>query len=236
MYHSVKDSQRVSFSKQLKFIKRYCHAVPADYKGKLQNYRRYISVTFDDAYQNFISNVLHEIKKYGIPTTLFIPTGNLGKKPEWVTDPTYDYINETVMTKVQLNQLPLDLITIGSHTVTHPHLTKVSKEIVKKELSDSKKTLEEIFHNDINLFSLPYGSYNSDILKYAKSVGYERVFLNIPSFPFSGLNTFLIGRIDISPDDWPIEYRLKILGAYQWLSVAIFIKRKLHRFLSVLRK
>jgi hypothetical protein len=36
----------------------------------------------------------------------------------------------------------------------------------------------------------------------------------------------VVGRIEVSPTDWPLEFRLKIRGAYQWLPLAMSAKRK----------
>ena len=38
---------------------------------------------------------------------------------------------------------------------------------------------------------------------------------------------FVTGRIAVNPTDWELEFRLKILGAYQWLPRVIAYKRKL---------
>jgi peptidoglycan/xylan/chitin deacetylase (PgdA/CDA1 family) len=226
-YHSVKDSQRSAFSKHLGFMTRSGRPVPADFEGPIEDYQRYISLTFDDGYQSFLKNVLPEVRKYRIPTALFVPTGNLGKKPAWVTDSDCAYVNETIMTEDQLRLLPLDLVTVGSHSVSHPHLTQVSQDTATRELLESKNTLEEMLRRDITVFSLPYGSFNLDILRLAKKTGYKRVFLHSPTFPCSARNDHLIGRIEMTPADWPVEYHLKILGAYQWLPFAIVIKRRL---------
>ena len=108
-------------------------------------------------------------------------------------------------------------------------IINVEEDIYRKEELnlDSLKSFEEnILHRDISLLSLPYGSYDKDIIELSKRAGYERIFLNIPTFSSSKIGGYLVGRIHISLDDWLIEYRLKLLGAYQWLPVAIFIKRK----------
>jgi hypothetical protein len=37
--------------------------------------------------------------------------------------------------------------------------------------------------------------------------------------------TLLLGRISVSPRDWPLEFRLKVRGAYNWMAVAVPVKR-----------
>jgi peptidoglycan/xylan/chitin deacetylase (PgdA/CDA1 family) len=78
------------------------------------------------------------------------------------------------------------LIRIGSHCVTYPHLTEIEKHNATRELLDSKKKSEELLRRDIKLLSLPYGSYDNEILELSKKAGYEHVFLNIPVAPSPG--------------------------------------------------
>ena len=168
-----------------------------------------------------------------IPATIFIPTGYLGRKPGWILDIGHEYANETVLTEEQLRQLPHDLISVGSHIVTHPYLSKIGKDKATRELIDSKIKLEKIFGTEVKMLSLPYGSYNKEVTALSKEAGYERIFLNIPAFHSSRAEEHTVGRIHVSLDDWMIEYRLKLLGAYQWLSCAVAIKQKLIRLIKI---
>lgn len=65
------------------------------------------------------------------------------------------------------------LITIGSHSVTHPRLTKVSPARALSELLGSKVRLEQQIGCRIDHFAFPYGDYNSAIANLAKQVNYK---------------------------------------------------------------
>jgi peptidoglycan/xylan/chitin deacetylase (PgdA/CDA1 family) len=199
------------------------YPVSADSASPPTGDQRYIAVTFDDGFISVLDNALHALLERNIPATIFIPTGYMGKKPGWISNPKH----EPVMTEDQLRQLRHDLISVGSHTVTHPYLAKIDRGIAIRELIDSKKKLEDILHTEVKLLSLPYGSYNKDVTVMSKEAGYERVFLNIPTFLSARVGQYTVGRIHVSLDDWLIEYRLKLLGAYQWLPCAIAIKQKI---------
>ena len=82
------------------------------------------------------------------------------------------------------------------------------------------------------MLALPYGSSTANVIAAARRTGYERVFANIP-LPRKALRgSPLVGRIDVSPRDWPLEFRLKIDGAYDWLAVAIPAKRAILKALG----
>jgi len=227
MYHSLKSEQRSRFEKHMDELIKAGRPVRANILGPLMKGQHHIAVTFDDGYQSVLNNALPILIARKIPATIFVTTGYLGAKPGWIHNPDHENINENILTEEQLKQIPDDLITIGSHSVTHPHLASIGKDDAFKELIESKKTLEDMLHTDITLLSLPYGSINKEIIDMAKRAGYKHIYLNIPSLPFSKVGEYVIGRINISLDDWLIEYHLKLLGAYQWLFFAIIFKRKL---------
>lgn len=226
-YHSVTTEQRSKFAHQMDELIKVTNPVFADIDKPLDNKKNNVAITFDDGFQNLLKNALPELCMRNIPATLFIPTGYLGKHPEWLINQSNKDYNELVMTPNELISLPTDLVIIGSHSVTHSDLTLLGEKKLLKELVKSKKDLEGILDKEINLLAFPYGMYNKKVLELSREAGYKRVFSGLPTFNSYNIDKFMIGRIDVTPDDWLIEYRLKIMGAYQWLPIAVFLKRKL---------
>lgn len=226
-YHSVKPEQRPEFERHMDYLIKAGRAVSTDFKSPLNTNQHHVAVTFDDGFQSVINNALPVLQERKIPATIFVTTDYLGKKPGWIRNQDHVNAKETVLTEDQLKQLPSSLITVGSHSVTHPRLAEIDESQAAREIVDSKKVLEEILNTNITLFALPHGSYSEGIIKLSKEAGYECVFHNVPTNLFSCTGTFLVGRIDVSLRDWSIEYRLKMRGAYQWTSIAGSIKRKL---------
>lgn len=235
-YHSVKRNQRSKFEKHMAEILKTGTIIPANFTTQLKSNRHHIIVTFDDGFQSSIVNALPVMFKRKIPATIFVTTGYLGKKPGWIKNKAHMNAEEMLLSEEKLVELPDDLITIGSHCITHVKLTEVDEDKAIKEIRDSKKTLENILNKSIDLLSFPYGDYNKRILEIVKHEGYASVFLNVPIFPASKAGDFLIGRIDVSLDDWDLEYRLKISGAYQWLPFAIAFKKTLLSLIKIFMK
>ena len=96
--------------------------------------------------------------------------------------------------------LPHDLVTIGSHCQTHPHLPLIDKDIAKKEVADSRRDLETLLNRPINLFAFPYGEYNDQILEWSRQAGYQRVFSTLPAKIKKMI--FYGAASDTSPHDW----------------------------------
>lgn len=225
-YHSIKDNQVYEFEKQMNKIVNTGLPINLDDIDKINHKKRCYAVTFDDGYQSVYKNAIPIIQKRNIPATIFLTTGFLGKKPGWITDTKNDDKHETLITEEQIKELLPSSIRFGSHTVSHPHLDKIEKNELYFEINESKKRLETILQMPVDTFSIPFGSYNDTVIENIHKAGYNKIFLNVPFTNTKGSDSCqLYGRIDVSPDDWDIEFRLKLLGAYEWLPIGIYIKK-----------
>ncbi|HJX30952.1 MAG TPA: polysaccharide deacetylase family protein [Thermodesulfobacteriota bacterium] len=219
LYHSVAAHDRERFARQMDVLLTLATPVDIAKPNPEIIQGRQVAVTFDDGLQSFKENALSELVKRRIPVALFIPSRCLGKRLS-----VYD--DETVMNQEDLLNLPVDLVTIGSHSQTHTNLTILDYDEARKEIGESKTDLETLLGREVLIFAFPYGEYNEQILSLARQAGYLRTFSVLPT----GGNDFLFGRIITSPKDWMIEFRLKALGAYRWLPLAVFFKKQFKKF------
>jgi len=220
-YHSVDAAQRIRFAKQLDQLLSYSKPIATTETAKLKPCTRHAAVTFDDGFKNFYECALPELIKRGIPATVFVVSDVIGKTFGPAGYP------EDVMSLEQIRALPENLVTIGSHTMTHPFLPSINLEEAKKEIALSRAKLEQQLHRSIELFSFPYGGFNQKLVEICREAGYRRVFSTLPYFAFKERNEFLTGRVRVDPTDWPLEFRLKLAGAYRWLPWAFELKRKI---------
>jgi peptidoglycan/xylan/chitin deacetylase (PgdA/CDA1 family) len=225
-YHSVTLKERPLFARQMDILLRYAKPVRADLAALPPGGGRCAAVTFDDGMQNIVDNALPELEKRRIPATLFIITEVLGKLPDWEYFGPKDTGEESVMGEEQLRKLPSDMVEIASHTMTHTVLPNIDREKLAQEVEGSRAKLAKMLGREIKLLSFPYGAFNDDVVDACRKAGYERVFSALPYFAFSEPREFLTGRAGVYPTDWPIEFRLKILGAYRWLPFMFDLKRK----------
>ncbi len=69
-----------------------------------------------------------------------------------------------------------DTVSIGSHSLTHPILTKCSLEKSSVEISQSKKTLEQWIGIPVKHFAYPNGDFTSREVNILKQSGYTVAF------------------------------------------------------------
>lgn len=75
-------------------------------------------------------------------------------------------------------------VTLNNHTLNHPYLPGLSYAEQKREICDEQEIIEKQFGQRPRLFRPPFGNYNGDTLRIAKSCGIEAVPLwNAEAFP-----------------------------------------------------
>lgn len=81
---SLHVDQRV-FGEQLDFVAERCDVVPLDRlaDGAPSGGRTRVAITFDDAYLGTMTAGLEELKRRGLPATVFVPPGALGGEGFW---------------------------------------------------------------------------------------------------------------------------------------------------------
>jgi peptidoglycan/xylan/chitin deacetylase (PgdA/CDA1 family) len=87
-------------------------------------------------------------------------------------------------------------VAVGSHTVTHPVLSGVSRDVLFNELIMSKRMLEDFIQKPVTCFSYPFGSL-CDIghsWKVVKNVGYCCAVANYHDVVTRWSNRFLLPR------------------------------------------
>ena len=69
---------------------------------------------------------------------------------------------------------------IGSHTVSHASLDKLSPEQVDRELRLSKRQIEEQVGHEISVVAFPRGRFDVGIVKRSRELGYEYLLTTEP--------------------------------------------------------
>lgn len=220
-YHQVPAAERERFARQMDHLVRWTEPVDTTFSMPWGAYasRRYVMVTADDAWKSFNENALPELVRRNIPLTVFAISNKLGESIDGIS-------GDRIVSEAELQELAMSA-TIGSHTASHVAMTSVSPARAVDELSESRERLTAITGRVPRLFCFPYGAFNNEVVVLARRAGYERVFTVLPEFAHP--NQFVTGRIRVDPSDWPLEFHLKIMGAYAWTSRVMKLKRRLIR-------
>ena len=224
-YHSVPPASRANFARQLDILAARATVVPADYCGSNARGRHNVAITFDDAFTSVWENALPELRTRGMPATIFVPMGSLGRPPAWeMEDEPVDSCG-VVATADALRSMTSELVQLGAHTLTHPHLTRLQLEDARAEIAGCREQMETIFGIKIRHFAFPYGDHNAAITELCREAGYEHVYTVLPKTVDPSSDEFVRGRVLVDPADRSLEFYLKMSGAYAWMVHASALKK-----------
>lgn len=239
-YHGVTRSSRLSFARQMQALHRNALVVPASYRGELPLGRKCVAITFDDAFVSLAENALPELGKYSFHCTIFVPVGWLGRTPGWRIETTVlaepPELSEVVMSCEQLQSLNSSLVSLASHTVTHPSLPNLEPERVQEELVRSRLLLAELSGREVLELSFPYGAYDESTIASCRAALYETVYSITPEEIDTTSQRVLRGRTSTDPSDGPLEFFLKFNGAYEWMGYNVAVKQALRPILRAIRR
>lgn len=141
---------------------------------------RLLHVTFDDAYRS-VTDVLPLLAELGVPATIFACTdyardGRPFDVPELRKDAAARPAAFATMDWAALRAAASGGVEIGSHTVTHPHLPRLSDSEVERELRESKVELEDQLGSPCRHLAYPYGEEDDRVRAAARRAGYDAAF------------------------------------------------------------
>ncbi len=130
-----------------------------------------VVLTADDGWESVYTYMYPIIKKLEIPVTLFIYPGSISSKNYL----SWDQLKELKNT---------GLFDIQGHTYSHPNFKVTKKRLspaayqrfVQRELSISKRILEDKMGTKVTLLAWPFGIYNAYLENEAEKAGYVMAF------------------------------------------------------------
>lgn len=121
-----------------------------------------ILLTFDDGYGGHYQYAYPLLKEYGYPAVFSIHTSSVGVN-----------VGRTHVSWQDLKTMAKDpLVTIASHSKTHPALTRLSDQKLAQEVVDSKKILESKLDRPVQYFTYPYGNFDARVKRVVANAHY----------------------------------------------------------------
>jgi peptidoglycan/xylan/chitin deacetylase (PgdA/CDA1 family) len=151
--------------------------------------KRKIAITFDDGYAGIHEYALPILLKYGYQAT-FYPIAE-----DFIREPSVGRAFP-VLKDEQVRLLLRSGWELGSHSVSHPHLTSLSSEDLEREVSESRQILQQRFGMEVRTFSYPYGDFTTHIRQVVQKAGFCTA---VGVEPLPGLSTdfFSLPRITV---------------------------------------
>lgn len=185
-YHSVSETWEHALAVTPRAFGRQLHSLlrrgyrPVSANDLLAAPRRGLHVTFDDAYRSVL-DALPTLRRFGLHATVFAATGFAegGRPldvPELAAEAAAHPAELATMNWDELRGISADGVEIGSHTISHPHLTSLSDADLLREVRDSRTRLEDELGRPCRFFAYPYGDHDARVQAALRGAGYEAAF------------------------------------------------------------
>ena len=206
--HRISVSQD-QFRKQLAWLKRlgYHTLSLSEYVRLLRQGNpaptRTFAITFDDGYEEVFTLGLPLLQEYGFVATIFAVPGE--DRNRW------DDNGAKLLTPSELRQWRDAGMGTGAHSCQHVHLTRVDPETARREITDSKKKLEEVLGHPVTLFAYPYGETDDRVDALAREAGFEAAFATDHAPRDHAANLYRLRRTVVFPRNtaWEILWKVQ---------------------------
>ncbi len=140
-----------------------------------------IAISFDCAYGNeYTKIILDVLDEYNVKCTFFTVEF-------WATKYSQDLI-----------EISNRGHEIGTHSKTHPNMSKLSVDEITNELISSKTIIENLTGKKVELFRPPYGDYDNDVIETASSLGLYTIQWDVDSLDWKDLSSSQITKRIVS--------------------------------------
>jgi peptidoglycan/xylan/chitin deacetylase (PgdA/CDA1 family) len=145
---------------------------PGDVRnGSTKGSERRVALTFDDGFRNVWEHALQPLAAHGFTAIQFLVANFIGRLNQW--EIREGEVREHLMDIAQVRDWLKAGHRIGSHSLSHPYLARLSMRDAREEIFTSKKKLEDTFGIAVEDFCYPYGNWNETVRDLVIEAGYH---------------------------------------------------------------
>ncbi len=172
---------------------------------------RTVGLSFDDGFLDVAESALPVLEALGFRATVFVSTG--------ITDgsATFAWYDRQPPLIGWNDIAALDrggTLRFEAHTVTHPNLLAVDDETSRREIADSKSSLEARLGRPVEAFCYPAGLFGERERQFVIDAGFRLGASCEPGINLPGTDRFALRRRQIDSRDRLLDFRAKVGGGH----------------------
>jgi peptidoglycan/xylan/chitin deacetylase (PgdA/CDA1 family) len=166
-----------------------------------------ICVTFDDGYLDTLTNASPILARLGLPFSVCVTPGLLDSGR-----PHLDWDELKALAKVPRCE-------IGAHGLTHARLDSLDDAALARELSESRRRLEEAIDAPVAVMTWPHGAASRRTVGAAKAAGFARAACSLYGTNEPSRDARLLKRVEITGFDDERDFTGKLSGLWDWFAL-----------------
>jgi len=175
-----------------------------------------VAITFDDGYLDNLENAFPILEKYQAKATIYVVVDRHDR--DWSTYKKAHHNSGELAREPKLSDEQIlflakrGLVEIGSHTLTHANLAKLTDQQCLDELVESKHQLEQITGQAVSSFAYPFGIYSERDVELVRQANYTNAVTTVEGIDNDQPDFLQLQRIKISGKDslFAVKLRLKL--------------------------
>jgi hypothetical protein len=157
------------------------------------------------------------LAEHGLPATFFLPTALVGTNHVFPWDRALPPLKNLSWSDVR--EMAAMGFEFGSHTVNHVDLGSVPLDVVRREVADSKRTLEDQLQRPIRWLAYPFGqrcNIRPAVVPLLQQAGYEACWAGHGGFIPAGCRDFILPREAVPYFGSVLNLELHLTGCLDW--------------------
>ena len=204
------------FEAQLEHLRRHYRVLPlGEYLAARRAGRRLpprsVVITFDDGYRNFYTMAAPRLRERGLPASLFLTVGEIGVAPRgdggWEPEDDVRYLSWPEVLELREHG-----VEVGSHTCTHPKLSKLPAGEAERELRESLAEVARRTGEAAPPFAYPFGDYTPELAERTRSLGYSCALTTDAGANDDGADLYQLRRVLVGDDDDEPAFAARVSG------------------------
>ncbi len=138
----------------------------------------HVLLTFDDGYDDLYTELFPFLAGNSFTAVIFLVADQIGATNVW--DQKTGLRARNLLTLDQIREMQKYGVEFGSHTLSHSYLPSVSDGELRREVTESKRRLEDLLGNEVTSFAYPFGGVDRRVRSAVVNAGYLSAFTVLP--------------------------------------------------------
>ena len=169
--------------------------------------RRPVVITFDDGFRDCLRHAAPVLHAAGLRATMYVVAGLLGGTSRWMAPEGLDL---PLVTSNQARELEQAGIECQSHSLTHKRLAELESPEIARELSVSRRVLEDELGHEVRHLAYPHGSFDERVTAAAAEAGYLSAFSTRTGKALAHDDMLALPRVNVDGRERPINFLARL--------------------------
>src|SRR4051812_9732838 len=169
--------------------------------------RRPVVITFDDGFRDCLRHAAPVLHAAGLRATMYVVAGLLGGTSRWMAPEGLDL---PLVTSSQARELEQAGIECQSHSLTHKRLAELESPEIARELSVSRRVLEDELGHEVRHLAYPHGSFDQRVTAAAAEAGYLSAFSTRTGKALAHDDMLALPRVNVDGRERPINFLARL--------------------------